>query len=87
MKHELVTYFPGSGPRSAQSSSLWMDPDSSPHGPVWFGVHALLGICQGTFLTQGSNRHLLHSPILAGGFFTTGATWKAQKPLYTAHCL
>ena len=87
MKQELVIYFPGSGPCSAQSSSLWMDPDSSPHGPVWLGVHPFLGICQGTFPTQGSNPRLLTSPVLAGGFFTTGTTWKAQKPLYTAHCL
>ena len=27
---------------------------------------------------QGSNQHLFMSPALAGGFFTTGATWKAQ---------
>ena len=35
------------------------------------GCHALL---QGIFLTQGSN---LMSPALAGGFFTTSATWEA----------
>ena len=85
MKHESVTYFPGSGPHTAQSSSLWMDPGSSPHGPVWLGVHPLLGICQGTFPTLGSNPRF--SPVLAGEFFTTGTTWKTQKPLYTAHCL
>ena len=31
---------------------------------------------QGVFLTQGSNPGLLGLPALAGGFFTTGATWK-----------
>ena len=29
------------------------------------------------FLTQGSNLYLLHLPALAGGFFTTRATWEA----------
>ena len=37
------------------------------------GCHALL---QGIFPTQGSNLRLL-SPALAGGFFTTSATWEA----------
>ena len=41
------------------------------------GCHALL---QGIFLSQGSNLHLLHLLNLAGGFFTTTATWEA--PLY-----
>ena len=39
------------------------------------GRHALL---QGTFPAQGSNPHLLLSPALAGGFFTTSTTWEAQ---------
>ena len=38
------------------------------------GCHALL---QGIFLTQGSNPCLL-SPALAGGFFTTSATWEVS---------
>ena len=37
------------------------------------GYHFLL---QGIFPTQGSNPGLLGLPALAGGFFTTGATWK-----------
>ena len=37
--------------------------------------HALL---QRIFLTQGLNPSLLLSPVLAGGFFTTNATWEAQ---------
>ena len=37
----------------------------------WVG-HAFL---QGNFLTQGSKPLLL--PLLAGGFFTTNATWEA----------
>ena len=36
--------------------------------PTGVGCHAL---CQGIFLTQGSNLHLLMSPALAGRFFTT----------------
>ena len=40
------------------------------------GCHALL---QGTFPTQGSNPHLLTSPALASGFFTTGTTWEASR--------
>ena len=36
------------------------------------GCHAL----QGIFLTQGSNPNLL-CLALAGGFFTTTATWEA----------
>ena len=43
----------------------------------WSGCHALH---QGIFLTQGSNLHLLMSPVLAGGFFTINATWEA--PVY-----
>ena len=44
----------------------------------WSGLHVLL---QGIFMTQGSNPHLLSlaSPALAGGFFTTSATWEAIK--------
>ena len=56
-------------------------PGSSVHGKkgknTGVGCHALL---QGTFLSQGSNLHLLHLLNLAGGFFTTTATWEA--PLY-----
>ena len=32
---------------------------------------------QGIFPTQGLNPHLFKSLALAGGFFTTGATWEA----------
>ena len=38
------------------------------------GCHAFL---QGILLTQGSNLRLL-SPALAGGFFTTSATWETS---------
>ena len=48
-------------------------PWDSPGKNTGVGCHALL---QGIFLTQGSN--LLMSPALAGGFFTTSATWKAS---------
>ena len=43
------------------------------------GCHALL---QETFLTQGSNPHLLHGSMslsLAGGFFTARVTWEAPN--------
>ena len=33
---------------------------------------------QGIFLTQGSNPGFLHLLALAGGFFTTSASWEAQ---------
>ena len=56
-------------------------PGSSVHGRkgknTGVGCHALLHMI---FLSQGSNRHLLHLLNLAGGFFTTTATWEA--PLY-----
>ena len=41
----------------------------------WVGHRALL---QGVFPAQGSNLRLLMLPALAGGFFTTNATWEAQ---------
>ena len=46
----------------------------SPGKNTGVGCHALL---QGIILTQGSNLHLLMSAALAGGFFTTSATWEA----------
>ena len=59
-------------------------PGSSVHGDSpgkdnGVGSHALL---QGIFLAQGSNPGLLMSPALAGGFFTTDATWEARKYAY-----
>ena len=42
------------------------------------GCHALF---QGIFLTQGLSPHLLKTPALASGFFTTSATWEAQTLL------
>ena len=47
-------------------------PWDSPCRNTGVGCHGLL---QGIFLTQGSNLCLLTSPALAGGFFTTTATW------------
>ena len=38
------------------------------------GCRALL---QGIIPSRGLNPHLLHLPALAGGFFTTSATWEA----------
>ena len=46
----------------------------SPGKNTGVGCHALL---QGIFPTQGLNLHLL-CPALAGGFFTTSATWEAR---------
>ena len=43
------------------------------------GWHSLL---QGIFPTQGLNLCLLCLPALAGGFFTTKATWEAQNTNY-----
>ena len=47
---------------------LWDLPDKNPG----MGCHFLLQ----DFSTQGSNPHLLMSPALAGGFFTTSSTWE-----------
>ena len=46
----------------------------SPGKNTRVGCHALL---QGIFPTQGSNPQLSMAPALAGGFFTTNATWEA----------
>ena len=46
------------------------------------GCHALL---QGIFPTQGSNLHLLLSPALAGGFFTTRFTWEAHDNIIVCY--
>ena len=48
-------------------------PWDSPIKNTGVDFHALL---QGIFQTQGSNPHLMF-PALAGGFFTTRATWGA----------
>ena len=48
----------------------------SPGKSTTVGCHALL---QGIFLTQGLNLCLLRLPALVGMFFTTSATWEAQK--------
>ena len=61
-------------PRGLQPSRLlcvWDFPGKN----TGAGCHFLL---QGIIPTQGSNLSLLHlSPMLAGGFFTTSATWPA----------
>ena len=44
----------------------------------WSGLPLL----QGIFPTQGLNPHLLMSPALAGGFFTTSVTWEAPRFQY-----
>ena len=54
----------------AHQAPLWYSPGKN----TAVGCHAFL---QGTFLTQRSNPCLLTSPELAGGFFTTSATWGA----------
>ena len=54
-------------------------PWDSPGKNTGVSCHALL---QGIFPTQGLNPHLLTSPTLAGGFFTTSATWEAHRFLY-----
>ena len=50
-------------------------PWNSPGKNTAVGCHSLL---QGIFLTQESNPHLLTSPALACGFFTTSSTWEAH---------
>ena len=46
----------------------------------WVAISSSRGI----FPTQGSNSSLT-SPLLAGGFFTTGATWEAHYHTRSAH--
>ena len=58
---------------SPQGSCPW----DSPGKNSGVGSHALL---QGIFPTQGSNL-CLTSPALAGGLFTTSATWEILKDL------
>ena len=55
-------------------------PWDSPGKNTGEGCHSLL---QGIFPTQGSNL-CLTSPTLAGGFFTTSATWEAPCIRYTS---
>ena len=55
------------GPESSRLLCPW----DSPGKNTGLCCHALL---QGIFPTQGSNLRL--SPALAGGFFTTRATWE-----------
>jgi len=55
-------------------------PWDSPGQNTGVCCHALL---QGIFQTQGSNLTLT-SPALVGGFFTTSATWKAQRVTMTS---
>ena len=51
-------------------------PGSSVHGILQgVGCHALH---QGIFPTQRWNPHLLTSPALADGFFTTSVTWEGK---------
>ena len=63
--------------RSVMSDSLQLhglySPWNSPGKTIGVGCHVLL---QGIFPTQGSDLRLLF-PALAGGFFTTSATWEA----------
>ena len=57
-------------------------PWDSPGKNTEVGCHTLL---QGIFPTQGSNLCLLCLPALAGGFFTTSATWEALAPSTSGH--
>lgn len=41
-----------------------------------------LALLQGIFPTRGSNLCLLCHPVLAGGFFTTSASWEAPRKQY-----
>ena len=50
-------------------------PGSSLHG-ILQARNTGVGCLQGIFPTQGSNARLF--PVLAGGFFTTSATWEAH---------
>ena len=69
----LVSVMSDSLSPHGQKPTRLLCPWDSPGKNTGGGCHALL---QGIFPTQGSNLHLL-SPALAGGFFTTSATWEA----------
>ena len=64
--------------------TLWYPVDSPPGSSVCGIFQATILVVdwhfllQGVFLTQGSNLHLLESPALASGFFTTSATWDVE---------
>ena len=59
-------------------------PVSSVHGILLIRILEWTAIppLQGIFPTQGLNPCLIMSPALAGGFFTTRVTWKAQNTEY-----
>ena len=59
-----------------QPTGWLLCPWDSPGKDTGVGCHFLL---QGIFPTQGSNPRLLRLPALAGGFFTTSATWEARR--------
>ena len=71
--------------KSLQSCPTLCDPRDTPAGFLYpwdflgkntrVGCHGIL--LQGIFQTQGLNR-FLKSPALAGGFFTTSATWETH---------
>ena len=58
---------------SSPGPSRLLCPWDSPGKNTGVGCHSLL---QGIFPTQGLNGGLLCLPALAGGFFTTSATWE-----------
>ena len=69
-------------------STLWtvahrlLCPLDSPGKTTGMGCHALL---QRIFLIQGFKPASLMSPVLAGGFFTTGATWEALLHYFSSN--
>ena len=74
--------------KSLQSCLILCDPmDCSLPAPLslgfsrqeyWSGLRFLL---QGIFPTQGLNPHLFRLLALAGGFFTSNATWEAPNSI------
>ena len=76
-------YVPAKSPQSCPTlcdSTGWSLPHFSVHGILqertlkWVAMPSSRGL----FLIQGSNLSLM-SPALAGGFFTTSATWEAPR--------
>jgi len=66
--------------------TLWDPMDCSPVGSSVCGIsqaRILEWVAPRIFLTQGLNLHLLTSPALAGGFFTTSDTWEAFSTYFT----
>ena len=63
-------------------ATLWTASCQAPLSMGFFRQEYCPALLQGVVPTQGSNSRILCLPALAGGFFTTCATWEAQVNRY-----